>query len=278
MASAMPQKSLTAILLGLVVILPEPAFPWGDDGHRIVAQVAEHRLHKDAAARVRDLIGPEGLASVAMWADQIKSERPETRPWHYVNIPMGRGDYDPGRDCATPQPGDCVIGALERMYARLLDPSTDTPAKVEALKFLVHLMGDLHQPLHFVDRDRGGNEVLVTFFGEKNIPSTTIPWNLHAVWDTALIVRTGLTQDQYVAKVEGLLKSRKPGDFEKGSFRVWALETHRAAVEVAYGLLPPDRALGEDYYRRALPVVDAMLAKAGVRLAKILNEAFGPAR
>ena len=275
----MRQNSLGAILLGLMVIVPQPAFPWGDEGHRIVAHVAEHRLHKDAAERVRDLIGPEGLASVSMWADQIKSERTETRPWHYVNIPLGRGDYDPGRDCATPQPGDCVIGALERMYARLRDPSTDAPAKVEALKFLVHLMGDLHQPLHFVDnRDRGGNEALVTFFGEQNIPFTNVPWNLHAVWDTALIVRAGLTQDQYVDKVERLLKSHRPGDFEKGSFREWGLETHRAAVEVAYGLLPPDRAIGEDYYRRALPVVDAMLAKAGARLAKILNEAFAPAR
>jgi hypothetical protein len=275
----MRQNSLGAILLGLMVIVPQPAFPWGDEGHRIVAHVAEHRLHKDAAERVRDLIGPEGLASVSMWADEIKAERPETRPWHYVNIPLGQGGYDPGRDCATPQPGDCVIGALERMYARLVDSSTDAPAKVEALKFLVHLMGDLHQPLHFVDnRDRGGNEALVTFFGEQNIPFTNIPWNLHAVWDTALIHHAGLTQDQYVAKVEGLLKSRKPGDFEKGSFREWALETHRAAVEVAYGLLPPDRAIGEDYYRRALPVVDVMLAKGGARLGKILNEAFAPAR
>lgn len=274
------QKALGAILLGMVLVLvPQPAFPWGDDGHRIVAQVAEHRLHKDAAARVRSLIGPEGLASVAMWADEIKPERPETRPWHYVNIPLDQGNYDPGRDCATPQPGDCIIGALERMYARLLDPSTDTPAKVEALKFLVHLMGDLHQPLHFVDnRDRGGNETLVTFFGEQKIPFTNIPWNLHAVWDTALIRRVGLTQDQYVAKVEGQLKRRNPGDFEKGSFREWALETHRSAVKVAYGLLSPDRAIGKAYYRRALPVVDVMLAKAGARLAKILNEAFAPSR
>ena len=270
--------ALTA-LLALSAVLPQPAFPWGDEGHRIIGQLAEHRLHKDASARVRELVGPEGLAAIATWADHIKTDRPETRPWHYVDIPFGQGDYDPGRDCVRPQPGDCLIGALERWHAVLLDPTTDKQTKSEALKFIVHLIGDLHQPLHCIDHgDRGGNDVVVTFFGEPTNPFSLKPWNLHAVWDAALLERAGLTQDQYVRKLEGLLKRRTFGDPEKGSYREWALETHRAAEEAAYKLLPPDKKIGEDYYRRALPVADAMLAKAGARLARILNQAFGPGR
>jgi len=270
---------LGAVLLGLLTILPQPALPWGDEGHRIIAQLAERRLHKDTAEQVRELIGPEGLAAIATWADSIKTERPETRPWHYVDIPLGRRDYAPGRDCATPRPGDCLIGALERWHALLLDPHTDRPTKIEALKFLVHLIGDLHQPLHCIDNgDRGGNEVLVTFFGETTNSFSQKPWSLHAVWDAALIERAGMTRDRYVAKLEDLLKKQKPDDLKKGSFREWALEAHRAAEEVAYKLLPPDKNIGEDYYRRASLVIGAMLAKAGARLARLLNDAFRPRR
>lgn len=275
MSPAPLKNSFAAVLFVLVALGPQPAFPWGDEGHRIIAQLAERRLHPDAAARVRELIGEDGLTAVATWADQIKQERPETRPWHYVSIPMGRDDYDPGRDCATPRPGDCVIGALERWHALLSDPATDKPTKVEALKFLVHFVGDLHQPLHCIDNgDRGGNEAQVTFFGEATNPFSQKPWNLHAVWDAGLIARAGLTHDRYVDKLEDLLKTRNPAKLVQGGFREWALEAHRAAERAAYKLLPPEKTIGDDYYRRALPTVDAMLARAGARLAWVLNNAL----
>lgn len=277
MSPARLKNSSAAILLALVILNPQTAFPWGDEGHRIIAQLAERRLHPDTARAVRELLGQDGLVAVATWADQIKTERPETRPWHYVSIRMGRNDYDPGRDCARPNPGDCVIGALERWRAALSDPAADKPTRIEALKFLVHFVGDLHQPLHCIDDgDRGGNEVPVTFFGEAANPFSQKPWNLHAVWDAGLIARAGLTQDRYVEKLDGLLKTRNPARLVEGGFREWALEAHRAAEKVAYKLLPPDKAIGDDYYRRALSTLDAMLARAGARLAWVLNDALGP--
>lgn len=274
---AIRKKQSCALLFALAALFPQPAFPWGDEGHRIIAQVAERRLDPGAAQAVRELIGPDGLVEVSTWADQIKQERPESRPWHFVDIPLGRDDYDPARDCARPRPGDCVIGALERSRAVLSDPAADKTAKIEALKFLVHFVGDLHQPLHCIDNgDRGGNEVHVTFFGEATNRFSQKPWNLHAVWDAGLIARAGLTQDQYVSRLEGLLKTRNQTRLVQGGFREWALESHRAAERLAYKLLPADRIIGENYYRQALPTVDAMLARAGARLARILNDTLGP--
>jgi hypothetical protein len=276
MLPAIRKTHSCALLFALFALLPQPAFPWGDEGHRIIAQVAERRLEPAVAQAVRDLIGPDRLSDISTWADHIKQDRPESRPWHFVDIPLGREDYDPARDCARPRPGDCLIGALERSRTVLSDPAADRTAKIEALKFLVHLVGDLHQPLHCVDNgDRGGNDVQVLFFGESTNRFSQKPWNLHAVWDAGLIARTGLSQDQYVNKLEGLLRTHNQTRMVQGGFRDWALETHRAAERLAYKLLPADRMIGDNYYRQALPTVDAMLARAGARLARILNDTLG---
>jgi hypothetical protein len=250
------------------------ALAWGDKGHKVVAMVAESRLTPAANAAVQRLIGPSKLRDVSTWADQIKGARPETKPWHYVNIPLDRTDYDPARDCGRP-PGGCVVAVIERLQRVLADPSRSRQERVEALKFVTHFVADLHQPLHCADnRDGGGNDVLVVFFGQVLNGSARTPWNLHAVWDAGLIERRGLKPSEHAKRLTRGIDRESASRIERGTVVDWALESHRAAVETSYRL-PPDRVLGDDYADNAFPVVDDMLARAGVRLAKMLNDALG---
>lgn len=252
-------------------LLPERLLAWGDQGHRIIALVAETRLQPRARAAIADLLGEDGLADAAVWADGVKAARPDTASWHYVDIPVEATRYDPERDCGE---GNCLVAQIERWQAVLSDPRSPPTERSDAVKFLVHFVGDLHQPLHCADnRDRGGNEVLVTFFGEAAEPERNRPWNLHAVWDSGLLRRTGLTEVEYARKLSKRLETRSLTRIQRGTVADWALETHRAAVEQAYAV-PEDRSLGERYYRASLPVMEELLAKAGVRLARVLNEAF----
>lgn len=262
---------LSFFLLLFVIGLPHPLYAWGEAGHRIVAEVAERYLDDRARKEVQALLGDASLASVSDWADRIRGDRPETASWHFVGIPFKASRYDPKRDCGD---GECVIGAIERFRRTLSDRSRPAEARAEALKFLVHFIADLHQPLHTTDRrDRGGNDVRVTFFGEKIHPFAEKPWNLHAVWDGGLIDRTGLSEGAYVERLQTWLKKRLIFELQKGTVVDWALEAHRAAVDVAYRL-PKNRRLSKNYFEKSLPVIDELLAKAGVRLARVLNEAF----
>lgn len=266
-----------AAVIGVAALaLAHPVFAWGDKGHRVAAIVAETRLTPAAREAVRSLIGPSRLRDVAMWADHIRRDRPDTSPWHFVDIPLDRRDYDPARDCAHPRPGDCVIVQVQHFQRVLADSRRPRAKRAEALRFVTHLVVDLHQPLHSADnRDRGGNDVLVTFFGEALNPFSGKPWNLHAVWDGGLIERRGLSVSEYARRLTRHIGRGRASEMERGTVADWALESHRAAVATSYRL-PPDRNLDDDYADLARPVIDDMLAKAGVRLAKVLNDALTP--
>lgn len=259
----------------LFLFFPHSLFAWGETGHRIVADVAARYLDDRAQNQIQSLIGEASLASVANWADRIRGDRPETASWHFVDIPFKASRYDPRRDCAEEE---CVIGAIERFRRTLSDRDRPTVERAEALKFLVHFIADLHQPLHTTDRgDHGGNDVRVTFFGEKIHPFSEKRWNLHAVWDGGLIDQTGLSEGAYVERLQAWLKKRSISELQKGTVADWALEAHRAAAEVAYRL-PKSRKLSKNYFEKSLPVMDELLAKAGVRLARVLNEVFQTGR
>jgi hypothetical protein len=216
---------------------------------------------------VRQILGPGGsLAAVSTWADEIRSSRPETAPWHYTDIPLNASAIDPARDCPN---GDCVTVAITRFVAVLRDTASSPDAKNEALKFAVHFVADLHQPLHSADNhDRGGNDVHVMFFRTNA--------NLHSVWDTFLIERIDADPERYAKRLDAALTDPNIRAFEAGTVEEWALESHAVAVKVAYGALPSRESLdlGADYFQIAAPAVDLELEKAGIRLALILNEAL----
>lgn len=252
--------------MALCLATAAPARAWGPTAHRIIATVAAERLDSAAERGVAALLGEKSLADVSVWADDVRRERPETSRWHYVDIPVGRHEYRPDRDCRRERGGDCAIAAIARFRAVLADRRARTTARREALEFLVHLVGDIHQPLHCADDgDRGGNEVEVVFLGR--------PTNLHAVWDGGLVGATRLDVDAYARRLDGWLDRENAVRLSGGTVTDWALECHDVAVEHAY-VLPPNHRLGKGYVRTNVAVVDRQLALAGLRLARVLDEAF----
>ena len=230
-------------------------------GHRIIADIAEDHLTLASRAALEQLIGTAELANFATWADDIRPQHRETATWHYVNIPRSAAGYRKGRDCPDEQ---CVVVKLEEFSAILRDPRQPVPARQEALKWVIHLVGDIHQPFHAIGDARGGNDVGVTEFGTEMCGRR--PCELHALWDTDLLVHTGLREHPYVDTLEALIGQQHLQ--ASGTVESWADESFRAG-KAAW--VEPGTAIDEVYFDRELPVVNQRLALAGLRLAAMLN-------
>ena len=254
----------------LLVIAVPKAPAWGPEGHEIVGSIALRYLTPAAKTRVAAVLNttPDqvSLAAVANWADKIRPVRPETAPWHFVDIPRKRTTYIPGMDCSD---GDCVIAQITQDVEALKNGSGD---QMDALRFLVHFVGDIHQPLHCADNnDRGGNQVHIKFHDEA--------LNLHKLWDSGLLDQLE-EQDQLTADLIKKITKTQLAQGSSGTPTEWALESHALADKTAYGLVPKrqGRALAiidEDYENAADPIVEVQLQKAGVRLAMLLNQIYG---
>jgi hypothetical protein len=180
---------------------------------------------RGTAVRVSELLGTESLEEASFWADEYRHDHPETGPWHYIDIPLGDSRIDMERECPN---GQCVIGKTEEFLAVLKDPRADLAAKVEALKFVIHFVGDLHQPLHCEDDgDKGGNARHVMFDGH--------PDDLHWVWDTGLLQHITRAPEALAAELESRITPQERADWAKGTLADWVMEGHRLAQTVAYG-------------------------------------------
>jgi nuclease S1 len=287
--------AIRRVAIGVVLLLcnsfgAHAAHAWSDEGHQIVAAIAADRLNPHATAAVQQILAHDAtgqtLVAVSTWADLMRSTTmPETYNWHFVNIPVDthHNTYKAARDCKLDtKKGDCIIAALGRELPKLTDATVAAPDRANALKFITHLIGDLHQPLHCAERngDLGANDVKVTFFGQKTQPSPfKDQWNLHAVWDAGLIDHSGRSQTVYVKQLETWIASQNVTNIESGTPIDWANESHAAAVSHAYKSGSKDfpvsgGKVGSTYYHANIGVVDQQLAKGGVRLAKVLNDAF----
>jgi hypothetical protein len=229
--------------------------------------VAEDHLNETTKVMIQSLIGNNHLSSIASWADDIRRERRETGPWHYVNIPLGSA-YDVSRDC--PPPNTCVVQKIEEFLKVLTDKKASREQRAEALKFVVHFVGDIHQPMHAVKEGAGGNHVHVRFLSSSRCGRYDC--NLHGAWDTSMILRTGLRRQEYAERLEQLIKSEKLGSADGGTPGQWANESLRLA-KAAWVQDGTD--LDEQYYQKEIKVVDRQMALAGLRLAKMLNDGIG---
>jgi nuclease S1 len=270
-----------ALATALACCAVAEAVAWGPEGHSIVAEIAQRRLSPEAAAQVEQLLGRgHSLASVASWADDAREERPETSNWHFVDIPLSAGKYDPAKVCKKSERGDCAVAEIERLKNDLRCASGEQ--KVEALKFAVHFIGDVHQPLHTVDELSGGNGVKVDIFMRGlTCTGTCKPerasTNLHAAWDYGLINKAVWAWGSYVDRLEaGWLKSDEATSegIDGGTPDQWAEEAHRIARAV-WNERPADDVLDDRYFRDVLPIMDRQLGVAGLRLARFLNVAYG---
>lgn len=278
------------MVAGMLVFLAAPLVQldaWGVQGHRLVGQLAAKRLTAIARRNVTWLLGKESLADVSSWADQYLEGNYQTSFWHYLNIPPDATTYDRDRDCPR-QPSvaagaaadrwrDCAVDRIRYSETRLADVRLDRADRAIALKFLVHFVGDLHQPFHALGVERGGNGIPVAVFGSEQCgadPSRTYPCNLHGVWDTLLIAHRGLTDRQYLAALDTAITRNRWASVPIGGPDEWAMQSHALAKAA---LLPAHGNADEAYYRAQLPVIDERLALAGLRLAALVNRSLATA-
>lgn len=274
------KRLLPALLL---LAVAAPAFGWSKQGHQLVGELAEHDLTPAARAEVQRLLAGEPiptLAGVSTWADEIRAQSRTTgnplgelsSRWHYINFDRPGCDYVPARECPD---GNCVIGAINAQRAILADASQPLQARREALKFVVHLVGDAHQPMHAGFRhDRGGNNFQLNYKGKGSPKGEGT--NLHGVWDYWLLQSANLDNAAYATR---LLQSPVPADPARDADNPaveWTLESCRLIASVeAY---PPRHRITDAYLDLHRPTAEARVRQAGARLATLINDALDPAR
>jgi len=271
-------KRLSAAAI-LAMFLPAQVLAWGPMGHAMIADIAESRLSPIAKKNIRLLLGDESLASVSNWADEIKKDRPETFAWHFADIPKDAAGFSEARDCYRPNdqgPGaqtdrhNCIVDRVEMFRQVLTDGNASKKDRVEALKFLVHFVGDVHQPLHAIDEARGGNDIKVVVFGSDQCGN--YPCTLHGVWDYSLIDHAGYSEDKYLHHLKNLIRDHHLGPRAGGSPEAWANESHEEARRL---LDEHVYSIDQTYWQANIGLVDERLALAGLRLATLLNETLG---
>ena len=280
----MTSKFLIATVAAALFV-PSPAFAWGKTGHRVVAAVADTQLSGLARAHIREILnGGESLDEAATWPDDMRAApqpfwQKTATPWHYVTLNGVTYDH-------APPEGD-ALEALDRFSKTLKDPKASLADKQLALRFIVHLVGDLHQPLHNGKCcDKGGNDVKVTWFGK--------PTNLHAVWDSQLVEEEQLSFTELAAKLVRHLDDQKVIAWWDINPRDWSSESaqYRDTVyptvadkprapadkkaKQAAGPALPD--LSYPYVYRFTPLMEQRLSQAGVRLAAYLNAIYAEPR
>jgi hypothetical protein len=229
-------------------------------GHRVAERVADARLCAEAAAVVARLGGSESLVGLGAWADRVRyvPQWEHTAPWHYLNVADERTVA-----AAVEASADHVVWAIEHFSAALADADLPPARRSEALRFLVHFVVDVHQPLH-VGRadDRGGNDVELRVDGR--------PTNLHRLWDTGILVRSQRTEARLDMALAALAASPAAKRWTSSTAIDWAEES-RALRELVYAF---ERPPAEGYLTEALAVLEQRLAQAGLRLADRLNSMF----
>lgn len=258
-------KSTLALTTFALLLIPTTALPWGGRGHAIIGEIAQEHLTPEAAAHVKEILGDETLAEVASWADDVRRDRRETAPFHYVNI-------DPSVKTLTAtaleqEQGNVYMAVVG--YAGALSNTNATPTeRQEALKFYVHFLGDLHQPLHCgYAEDRGGNSVQGTYFGDAT--------NLHSVWDSKILDRQFGNQEQ-AAVIEELMAKFSPEQIatwgKDYDLKAWIAESKDLLLHDFYPEPPSGPfVFAEEYQTRHIGTVEERLVQGGMRLAATLN-------
>jgi S1/P1 Nuclease len=262
--------SSMAIVSTSAAITPQAGLAWGPEGHKAVAILAARYMRRDTLARVRVLLGQENIEDVSLWADDIAhSTRTDTAPWHYIDIPLRDSNINLSRDCPR---GQCVLVKTEEFLDTLGNPQSSPGARREALKFVIHFVADLHQPLHCEDNhDKGGNTQQVIFEGHGD--------NLHWVWDTGLVEEIDPDARDLAAMLARQITGRDRAAWDQGSISDWVLESQQLAQTVAYRNLSVIAlpTLGPSYDQRAEAAIKRQLEKASVRLAWVLDERLSTA-
>ena len=241
-----------------------PAFGWGQTGHRVTGAIAEKHLTPAAKAAIVKLLPNESLAEASTYPDEMRSDpsefwRKTSPPWHYVTVPEGHEYHEVG----APEQGDAYT-ALQHFTTVLKDTKASREDRQVALRFIVHIIGDLHQPLHAGNgTDRGGNSVKVRFFWQDS--------NLHTVWDSKMLDSKQLSYTEWTDWLDKKITTKTLKDWQALDANVWIKES----TEIRDTIYPEDaNDMSYDYVYDFLPVAKTRLQQAGVRIAAYLNNVF----
>jgi hypothetical protein len=264
-------KSRMLVSLLVVCLCAPSALAWGNSGHRIVARLAQENLSDGVEQQVQTILGQQFMSSVATFPDQFRTQQggSVTAEWHFTDIDKTHADYDAARDCAF---DDCVTMRLERMKQLLADKTQRQSTRADALTFLIHFAGDLHQPFHCAtgtlangSSDRGGNGIDVVLEGKST--------NLHSAWDSGILGLRGLSDADYVTHLkDDVIGDQQPNDFSGGTTVEWTDEAHDIAVQF---YVDDGTTFTDDYITRAGNAIDLQLVRASFRLARLIEEALG---
>jgi hypothetical protein len=280
-------------VLTLMAATPRTAAAWGDDGHKVVALIADHYLAPDVRNTVAALLAQDtdpltqhDIASEATWADKYRNHHRETAQWHFVDIEIdnpdinaacfGRAPLSSGTLASNGPPRACVLDKINQFVAELSAPHIDPEERLVALKFLLHFVGDMHQPLHSSDNhDKGGNAVKVIVDGFPHKARD----ELHAFWDTQFVDDQAASPTDLAKQLLARITTDQKAQWEKGSIDDWAMEAYAIAKADTYGNPPLStdtvQHLNGGYVAQAEKDVALQLSRAGVRLAAMLNKALG---
>jgi hypothetical protein len=278
------KKFVLVLLLVPFGLASMPALAWSQLGHQLIGDLAQGRLTPQAQARVKTLLAGERdatLGAVASWADNLRNTDPArfkaTSSWHYIDSKDGSCNFVLQRDCPD---GNCVVAAIETQRRILADRSQSTAVRADALKFLVHLVGDVHQPLHASDRpDSGGNQFQVSLrtdlepeaYARTSYRNGVMGTNLHAIWDYYVLASARLSPRQYEARLVPRLPAQKADRI--GTPMSWAQES--CALIDARKLYPEKHSMDHAYLTSMRPLAERRIETAALRLAAMLNEALG---
>ena len=260
----MHQLKLLILTVSALSLVPTTTFAWGKTGHRVTGAIAQEHLSRSAKNEISRILGVEDLAEASTWADFMRSSpdefwTKEASPYHYVTIPKGMSYNDVG----APTEGDAIT-ALRKFKAILQDEDASLEDKKLALRFTVHIIGDLHQPLHAGNgTDKGGNDFKMTFFWEQT--------NLHRVWDSGLIEQEELSYTEMSDWLSRKITKQNIRDWSDTNPVVWAEES-AVIRESIYPQGDAEEAWGYVYNHR--DTLRRRLSQGGVRISAYLNEVF----
>jgi hypothetical protein len=253
--------------IAAVFALPVPAHAWGQLGHRVVGELGDARISGKTRAEIALILGEESLAEAATWPDEQKSNpapfwQKEADPFHYVTVPDGKAYADVG----APEAGDAV-SALARFAATVRDRDATQADRALALRFIIHIVGDLHQPLHAGNgADRGGNDLKLRWFGQDT--------NLHTVWDTRMIEGKGLSYSEYTIWLSRQIGPDQTIAWWTADPAVWVAESTALRDRIYPAPDETSPSLGYAYQFEHLPSAELRLQQGGVRLAAYLDQVF----